>query len=226
MGLVYFPKFTIKNQPHVGKYAIHGWYGFQCCTGDVVFVPLISAPKTKKTRWETNIYVPWAVIADGSISLTWQSIYDSLTFLSISFPYHFPSTPFRSISSRLSSKSPSNQISTISSTTSPKKPTAAGPLQKLLGSCRGKKHVSFRNVVPSSPRRLMRMLRLAKLGAIWERIEARIGSIFFVQCVALIRGLLWMDFRDRRQPEDIPREHQLVVEPPSTYKGWWYRIGK
>jgi len=121
MGLVYFPKFTIKNQPHVGKYAIHGWFWFQCCTGDVVFVPLISAPKTKKTRWETNIYVPWAVIADGSISLTWQSIYDSLTFLSISFPYHFPSTPFRSISSRLSSKSPSNQISTISSTTSPKK---------------------------------------------------------------------------------------------------------
>ena len=31
------------------------------------------------------------------------------------------------------------------------------------------------------------MLRLAKLGAIWERIEARIGSIFFVQCVALVR---------------------------------------
>ncbi|CAJ1367767.1 unnamed protein product [Effrenium voratum] len=38
--------------------------------------------------------------------------------------------------------------------------------------------------------RLMRMLRLAKLGAIWERIEVRIGSIFFVQCVALIRVLL------------------------------------
>ena len=36
----------------------------------------------------------------------------------------------------------------------------------------------------------MRMLRLAKLGAIWERIEARIGSIFFVQCVALIRALV------------------------------------
>lgn len=36
----------------------------------------------------------------------------------------------------------------------------------------------------------MRMLRLAKLGAIWERIEGRIGSIFFVQCVALIRVLL------------------------------------
>ncbi|CAK9093893.1 Hypothetical protein SCF082_LOCUS44150 [Durusdinium trenchii] len=35
----------------------------------------------------------------------------------------------------------------------------------------------------------MRMLRLAKLGAIWERIEARIGSIFFVQCVALVRVL-------------------------------------
>ena len=87
------------------------------------------------------------MIADGSISITWQSICDSLTFLSISFPYHFPSTPFISISSRLSSKSPSNQISTISSTTSPKKPTAAGLLQKLLGSCRGKKHLSFRNVV-------------------------------------------------------------------------------
>ena len=27
MGLVYLPTFTIKNQPNVGKYAIHGAYG-------------------------------------------------------------------------------------------------------------------------------------------------------------------------------------------------------
>ena len=46
---------------------------------------------------------------------------------------------------------------------------------------------SVTKLQPSVAVRLMRMLRLAKLGAIWERIEARIGSIFFVQCVALIR---------------------------------------
>ena len=31
MGLVYLPTFTIKSQPNVGnvgKYTIHGWYGF------------------------------------------------------------------------------------------------------------------------------------------------------------------------------------------------------
>ena len=26
--MVYFPTFTIKNQPNAGKYTIHGWYGY------------------------------------------------------------------------------------------------------------------------------------------------------------------------------------------------------
>ena len=33
MGLVYVTTFTIKDQPNVGKYTIHGWYGL----GDVFF---------------------------------------------------------------------------------------------------------------------------------------------------------------------------------------------
>ena len=32
MGLVYLPTFTIKNQPNVGKYSIHGSYGFGSST--------------------------------------------------------------------------------------------------------------------------------------------------------------------------------------------------
>ena len=28
--MVYLPKFTIKNQPNVGKYTKNGWYGFGC----------------------------------------------------------------------------------------------------------------------------------------------------------------------------------------------------
>jgi len=35
--------------------------------------------------------------------------------------------------------------------------------------------------------RLMRMLRLAKLATIWERIEARLGSLLLLQTVALVR---------------------------------------
>ena len=76
--------------------------------------------------------------------------------------------------------------------------------------------------------RLMRMLRLAKLGAIWERIEARIGSIFFVQCVALIRGIAVNGYggTDGATRKTSREHHQLVVETPIIYKGWWYRIGK
>ncbi|CAE7669159.1 AKT2, partial [Symbiodinium necroappetens] len=37
--------------------------------------------------------------------------------------------------------------------------------------------------------RLMRMLRLAKLAVIWDRIEAKIGSIFLIQCISLLRVL-------------------------------------
>jgi hypothetical protein len=37
--------------------------------------------------------------------------------------------------------------------------------------------------------RLMRMLRLAKLAAIWEKVEARCGSVILIQGVALLRVL-------------------------------------
>ena len=37
--------------------------------------------------------------------------------------------------------------------------------------------------------RLVRMLRLAKLGQIWERVEHRIGSLFLLQCISLLRVL-------------------------------------
>ena len=37
--------------------------------------------------------------------------------------------------------------------------------------------------------RLMRMLRLAKLAVIWDKIEAKIGSIFLIQCISLLRVL-------------------------------------
>mmetsp|Transcript_100565 Transcript_100565/g.189628 ORF Transcript_100565/g.189628 Transcript_100565/m.189628 type:complete len:792 (+) Transcript_100565:1-2376(+) len=40
--------------------------------------------------------------------------------------------------------------------------------------------------------RLMRMLRLAKLATIWERIEARLGSLLLVQSTALFRVLFVM----------------------------------
>ena len=28
--MLYSPTFTQKNQPNVGKYTIHGWYGYYC----------------------------------------------------------------------------------------------------------------------------------------------------------------------------------------------------
>ena len=37
--------------------------------------------------------------------------------------------------------------------------------------------------------RLVRMLRLAKLGQIWERVEHRIGSVYIIQCISLLRVL-------------------------------------
>ena len=36
-GMVYLPTFTIKNQPNVGKYTIHGAYGF-CVWLNIAFV--------------------------------------------------------------------------------------------------------------------------------------------------------------------------------------------
>ena len=37
--------------------------------------------------------------------------------------------------------------------------------------------------------RLVRMLRLAKLKTIWERMEIRIGSVYIIQCISLLRVL-------------------------------------
>lgn len=37
--------------------------------------------------------------------------------------------------------------------------------------------------------RLVRMLRLAKLRSIWERMEIRIGSVYIIQCISLLRVL-------------------------------------